>query len=89
MFVCDLLLHRRRAMSGAGAPQPAENPAEPRRIALNGQTYTWQEFFDYYGNDASQHWQRAYDCDAPQLAVHAMLLRSPRPSPCEKQVVRS
>ena len=76
-------------MSGAGARQPAENPAEPRRIAMDGQAYTCQQFLDYYGNDACQRWEDAYDRDAPQLAVHAMLLSSPRPSPCERQVVLS
>ena len=46
-------------MSGAGARQPAENPAEPRRIAMDGQAYTCQQFLDYYGNDASHRWEDA------------------------------
>ena len=52
----------------AGAPRPAENLAEPRRIALNGQAYTWQEFSDYYGNDAWQHWN---DADLRAAVAHA------------------
>ena len=54
-------------MFGAGAPQPAE----PRRTALNGHAYTWQQLIDYYGNDAWQRGNEAEDRDAPQFAVHA------------------
>ena len=53
-------------MFGAGAPQPAE----PRRTALNGHAYTWEQLIDYYGNDAWQRGNEAEDRDAPQLAVH-------------------
>ena len=52
--------------TGGGAPQPAENPADARRIALDGQAYTWPCW-----DDAERCWYDAYDRGAPQLAVHA------------------
>jgi len=70
--------------TGGGAPQPAESTADARRIALDGQAYTWAQYVEAYGDDARlfayddegtphedaiQHQQN--DSDASQLAENA------------------
>ena len=60
--------------TGGGAPQPAENPADARRIALDGKAYTWPQYVEAYGDDAQRCWDEAFvfdDRDASQLAVNA------------------
>ena len=47
--------------TGGGAPQPADSTAEARRIALDGQAYTWPEYVEAYGDDAQRCWDDAYD----------------------------
>ena len=47
--------------TGGGAPQPADSTAEARRIALDGQAYTWPEYVEEYGEDAQRYWDYAYD----------------------------
>ena len=64
-----------------GAPQPADENADVRRIALDGHAYTWPEYVEVYGEDAQRCWDDAYergvatevfgDSDASQLAVNA------------------
>ena len=65
--------------TGGGAPQPAGSTPDARRIALNGQAYTWTQYVEAYGDDARRCWDDAYDrevaagirSDASQLAVNA------------------
>ena len=75
-------IFRRIAVDGqSGAPQPADENADVRRIALDGHAYTWPEYVEVYGEDAQRCWDDAYergvatevfgDSDASQLAVHA------------------
>ena len=64
----------REQATGGGAPQPAESTADARRIALDGQAYTWEQYVKAYGDDAQRFWDDAYDrqfndSDASQLAV--------------------
>ena len=73
-----------------GAPQPAYNAAGARRVALNGKPYTWDEFAEYYGHAAHEHWDKASPAneegesvsagDARQLAVHAADGGAPQPA---------
>ena len=44
-----------------GASQPAESTPDARRIALDGQTYTWPQYVEAYGDDAQRCWDDAYD----------------------------
>jgi hypothetical protein len=44
-----------------GALQPAESTAVPRRIALDGQAYSWTEFETQYGDHAQVFWDEAYE----------------------------
>ena len=57
--------------SGSGAPQPAQSSADVRRVALDGQAYTWAEYEEAYGEDAQRFWDDAYGRNASQLAVNA------------------
>ena len=50
--------------TGGGAPQPADSTAEARRIALDGQAYTWPEYVEAYGEDAQRYWDYASDSTA-------------------------
>ena len=45
--------------TGGGAPQPAENTANVRRIAFDGQAYTWTQYVEAYGDDAHRCWDEA------------------------------
>ena len=56
--------------TGGGAPQPAESAADARRIALDGQAYTWPEFFEAYGDDAQRCWDDAYDRSIPRRIAY-------------------
>ena len=47
--------------TGGGAPQPAESAADARRIALDGEAYTWPQYVEAYGDDAQRLWDDAYD----------------------------
>ena len=44
-----------------GALQPAESTAVVRRIAMDGQAYSWTEFFEQYGGHAQEFWDEAYE----------------------------
>jgi len=46
--------------TGGGAPQPAESTANVRRIALDGQAYTWSQYVEAYGDDAHRCWDEAH-----------------------------
>ena len=52
--------------TGGGAPQPAETTPDARRIALDGQAYTWPQFLEAYGDDAQRCWDDAYDRSIPR-----------------------
>ena len=72
----DRSIFRRIAVDGqSGAPQPADENADVRRIALDGHAYTWLEYVEAYGDDAQRCWDDAYDRSAfrgaCQLAVNA------------------
>ena len=43
------------------ASQPVWSIFDARRIAKNGEAYTWQEYREYYGDHALQHWEEAID----------------------------
>ena len=43
-------------LTSSGVSQPAE---EERRIALNGQAYTWPGFLNYYEKAAASYWNSA------------------------------
>ena len=47
--------------TGGGAPQPAESTADVRRIASDGQAYTWSQYVGAYGDDAQRCWDEAHD----------------------------
>ena len=49
------------AVEQYAAAQPVESTADARRIALDGQAYTWQEYVEAYGDDAQLCWDDAYD----------------------------
>jgi len=54
------ILRRTAFDGGGGAPQPAESTAEVRRIAEDGQAYTWPQYVETYGTDAQRCWDDAY-----------------------------
>ena len=69
----NLLVKSTRAMyraleeaTGGGAPQPAESTAEARRIALDGQAYTWPQYVEAYGDDAQRCWDDALQGSNPR-----------------------
>ena len=43
-----------------GALQPAQRTADVRRIAADGQAYTWEQFVERYGTDAHRFWDEAF-----------------------------
>ena len=64
--------------TGGGVPQPAESTADARRIALDGQAYTWPQYVEAYGDDAQRCWDDAYDRDvAADFSMTATLHSSP------------
>ena len=68
-LVVNSTLAMSRALQEAtagGAPQPAESTADARRIAWDGQAYTWPQFVEEYGDDAQRCWDEATAGGAPQ-----------------------
>ena len=56
---------RRSTFSGhAEISQPAESTAEVRRIAWDGEAYTYSEFERYYAGDAPRFWEIAARCSS-------------------------
>ena len=52
--------------TGGGAPQLAESAADARRIALDGQAYTWPQYVEAYGDDAQRCWDDALHGSNPR-----------------------
>jgi hypothetical protein len=67
--------------TGGGAPQPAESTASVRRIAADGQAYTWEQFVEQYGTDAQRCWDEAYA--GSMLRQSAFAGRGGAPQPAE------
>ena len=56
--------------TGGGAPQPAASAADARRIALDGEAYTWPQYVEAYGAGAQRCWDDAYDRSIPRRIAH-------------------
>ena len=57
----NLSIMRQEWDGRGGALQPAESTAVVRRIAKDGQAYSWTEFFEHYVDDAQEFWDEAYE----------------------------
>jgi hypothetical protein len=74
--------------TGGGAPQPAEGTADVRRIALDGQTYTWPQYVEAYGDDAQRCWDEAYDQSILRRVALDGRGRAPQPAESTADVGR-
>ena len=84
--------------TGGGAPQPAESTADarriafdrsiPRRIALDGQAYTWTQYVEAYGEHARRCWEDAYDRSIPRALEEATGGGAPQPAECTAEARR-
>ena len=83
-----LAMYRAAARAtGGGAPQPAESTPDARRIALDGQAYTWPQCVEHYGDNARRHWDYAEEAASihnVSLDIYTIEERTPHEDPKEK-----
>ena len=83
-----LAMYRAAARAtGGGAPQPAGSTPDARRIALDGQAYTWPQYVEHYGDNARRHWDYAEEAASihnVSLDIYTIEERTPHEDPKEK-----
>ena len=83
-----LAMYRAAARAtGGGAPQPAGSTPDARRIALDGQAYTWPQYVEHYGDNARRYWDYAEEAASihnVSLDIYTIEERTPHEDPEEK-----